>query len=179
MKPATTRLFAILLLSFFFFGLWGYIGVFKLEQYKVKKEIKKALKNSIPSEELTRLSFASSDLKKIHWIKKEKEFIFRNQMFDVVRKEQAGDSIVFMCINDVQEKELYTKLEELMNKQNDKPKDNSGNTIKTTDLRLYCSEHSAFNFLPQTVSQILFSPLTPSLPEGFKAKFIPPPDLSA
>jgi site-specific DNA-adenine methylase len=135
MKKAT----AILLLAIILFNSTGYFVYFKIAQIEIKKEIKKEIKLHLQSEELTVIRFSNSDINTIHWIEKNKEFIYKDQMFDIVRRSSDSNETTFYCINDKQEKKLFQNLEEQVLKQiennknskSDSSKKNVDNIIKT------------------------------------------------
>ena len=135
MKKATD----ILLLGIFLFNTTGYFVFFKIAQIEIKKEIKREIKLHLQSEELTIIRFSNSDINAIHWIEKNKEFIYQDQMFDIVRSSSNSNETTFYCINDKQEKKIFQNLEEQVLKQiesnknskSDSSKKNADNIVKT------------------------------------------------
>ena len=93
---------SIFLLGIFLFNTAGYFVFFKIAQIEIKKEIKKEIKLNLQSEELTAITFLNSEIQSIPWIETNKEFIFRDQMFDVVKSESNETETTFYCINDKQ-----------------------------------------------------------------------------
>ena len=76
---------SIVLLGIFLFNTTGYYVFFKIAQIEIKKEIKKEIKLSLQNDELTVITFLNSNINTIHWIENNKEFIYHNQMFDIVK----------------------------------------------------------------------------------------------
>lgn len=130
---------SILLLGIFLFNTAGYYVFFKIAQLEIKKEIKKERKQSVNSQDLTIITFTNSETEAIHWIEKNKEFIYNNQMYDIVRRSSTENEMTFYCINDKQEKKLFEHLEEQVLKQiehnknskSDSSKKNADNIVKT------------------------------------------------
>lgn len=130
---------SIVLLSIFLFNTAGYYVFFKMAQIEIKKEIKKELKLSVNSQDLTIITFTNSETEAIHWVEKDKEFIHNNQMYDIVRRSSTDNETTLYCINDKQEKKLFEHLEEQVLKQiennknskSDSSKKNADNIIKT------------------------------------------------
>lgn len=130
---------SIVLVSIFLFNSAGYYVFFKIAQIEIKKEIKKELKLSVNSQDLTVISFFNSEMEAIHWVEKNKEFIHNNQMYDIVRRSSTDNETTFYCINDKQEKKLFEHLEEQVLKQiennknskSDSSKKNADNIVKT------------------------------------------------
>lgn len=101
----------------------GYYPLFKADQWLVRREIKRRIKESVPADELHQFQFLKSDVPHLDWVKPKKEFRLDGHMYDVVTKVEKGDSTYFSCINDVKETQLFAHLDELTKKQSE-----SGNT---------------------------------------------------
>ena len=74
--------------------------------------MKTAIKSGIPEKDLQRIVFSSEH--EIHWEKPGKEFRVGNRLFDVIRYEKTEEGLVFTCINDIQESQLFANLDELV-----------------------------------------------------------------
>jgi len=72
----------------------------------IKRSVKAMVLNGIPEEDLVHLAFhiGESD-SKIVW-KEHAEFSYQNEMYDVVRTLQYGDSIHYFCWHDKEETQL-------------------------------------------------------------------------
>ncbi len=106
---------AILLLILILYQLVGYYSIHQFQVYRVKKEVKKLVKNNIPQEQLTTIAISISEIDRIKWVKKDKEFIFEGEMYDVVKAIKAGNTITFYCIADFKETALFAKLDDYVN----------------------------------------------------------------
>lgn len=121
---------SILLLGIFLFNSAGYYLVFKVAQIEIKKEIKREIKLGLQSEELSVIRFSNSEIKNIIWVKKNKEFIYLDQMFDIVKSISEDNYITYYCINDKQEKKLFKDLEQQVLKQIENNKNSKNNSTK-------------------------------------------------
>lgn len=108
---------AILTLILFAFNAGGYLFVFKIKQYQIKKEIKQQIKAGISDENLTVIKLTSETRTQMEW-KDKHEFIYKGQMYDVVReaKDIQGNTLLY-CITDTQETLLFAELNNLANKK--------------------------------------------------------------
>ncbi len=112
------RLASISVLSILLINIAGYYPVYKIQQWQIRKEIKKKIKASVPEDELYRIKVTKNSTE-LEWVREDKEFIYDGKMYDIVRCESSGDSITYFCINDTQEMMLFQKLDELVQKNMD------------------------------------------------------------
>lgn len=101
---------------------WAF-WTFKVQKKLIKREIKHRIIEGIDSLELTELRLSKVQVEtELRW-EHAKEFEFRGQMYDVVRKTETADSVVYVCWWDHEETRLNKKLNLLtalsMNKQPD------------------------------------------------------------
>ncbi len=128
----------------------------------------------MPKTELAIFNFSISELNKIEWEEKGKEFWLNGNLYDVVKKLKTAESVTFHCINDNQEKELFANLEELINRQM-----NSDAQSNNTSLKKLQSDY----FFIQTVLQfsfaeICFLPIEPEdkLLKEYLSETLQPPE---
>ena len=119
------KVVVILFLAVLFLDFGGVITLFKLEQTRIRKEIKRQIKRGVRNEDLFVFEFGPEDEKDLVWIKSH-EFKYKGRLFDVVRSEPCGTGTVYWCINDIQEQILFAHLDELVKKKSDQ--DNEGKT---------------------------------------------------
>jgi len=117
------RIAAILLLCVFAFNLVGFLVVFKIQQRQVRKEIKEQIRQGVPEGELAVITVTPETETLLEW-EHSKEFKYKGMMYDIVRKVIIDEStIVYYCVSDTQETELFASLDELikknMNRKND------------------------------------------------------------
>lgn len=127
---------SIFLLTVFLFDLFGYLPLFKVAQYKIRKEIKTLLKGSVPENELCVITIPVKELKNIDWKREGKEFKRNGSMYDIVRSKMEKDVIHYYCVNDEQETKLFVHLEETVNQQINNDKSPIGRTAKNL-LKLF------------------------------------------
>ncbi len=108
------RLGAIALMILILMGTMGNHLSFSIQKNRISSEIKRAIKNGVPDEELHILHFQNG--KEPVWVKPGKEFRYGDHLYDVVRKETEDGSTVYHCIDDVQEKTLFAGLGKLINR---------------------------------------------------------------
>lgn len=110
---------------------------FRTQQYRAKKEIKSRIKNGVPESEL--FIFEVNEIlnsKSVSWEKFGKEFHYKGTMYDVVSSTVINGKLVYKCINDDQEKQLFVNLDKLLQEATGKNKQGQNN-IKTSFLSLY------------------------------------------
>ena len=116
MKKTLPVIFAFLIL----FNAGGFFLVFKSMQYQVKREIKSLIKAELPESELTKIKVSTKDAESgssgFKWYEEGKEFSLKGKMYDVVRRKTDGDSIIYYCINDTKEEQLFSNLNGFMSK---------------------------------------------------------------
>lgn len=145
---------SIFLLTIFLFNTVGYYVFFKVAQSKIKSEIKKELKLNLNANELTLIQFRSEEINKIHWMEKGKEFIYNNQMFDIVKSTNNNGIITYYCINDKQEKKLFQHLEEQVLKQIEQNKNSKNNSSKKG------ADQQTITYFFETISLTIFQRVT-------------------
>lgn len=99
-------------------------GLLRYRQAAIRSEIKKAIKEGVPENQLVSFRFHKQEENWINliWTKPKKEFRFNNQMYDVVERREEKDSIYFKCIHDVKESGLFQQIDKMTNKQTSKEK---------------------------------------------------------
>ncbi|MDD5570254.1 MAG: hypothetical protein PHD97_03765 [Bacteroidales bacterium] len=118
------RVISIILICGFAYSINGYYLNFKVEQFQIKENIKKEIQKHLNTynKKLVVLKFSFNNLLKIKWIKKNKEFLYDGNMYDVVKSEVSADTIYYYCINDRKEKELITDFDKNTKEQTGKSK---------------------------------------------------------
>lgn len=86
---------------------------FKIQRFAARKEVKTAIKLGVPVEKQIKFSFTYKQANQLKWTKPEKEFMFNNEMYDVIRYKAGSDSIHYVCIHDVKESNLFKNLSRL------------------------------------------------------------------
>lgn len=112
--------------------------------------MKTLLKRGVPENELHIIKFSVNKVSEIDWKKEGREFRFKGSMYDVVKFEIEGDSIIYSCVNDMQETLLFAHLEEIINQQIDHDKSPAGRAAKSlfkifNSLNYFHTENFTFN----------------------------------
>lgn len=113
------QIIGLFLLSVFIFNLTGVMLVFKIQQMSIKQEIQNQLKREISEDKLHVLTLSAAEVSVLNW-EEENEFTYKGKMYDVVKKELLADSSIrYYCIDDQQETELFSELNDLIKKNTD------------------------------------------------------------
>jgi len=96
-------------LLMFAYQLVGFFAFFEIEHYFVRKQIKKAIKLSVPENQLIRFHFSEKETTHLHWVKAH-EFRLNGRFYDVVHKTKNKGIWYYQCINDIQETKLFERL---------------------------------------------------------------------
>ncbi len=94
-------------------------------QRTIKKEIKTAIKRGVPDSELAQFRFPNDknlqEKMGIRWLESH-EFTYMGNMYDVVHSKTEGNFIIYKCVNDTQEKILFSGLsKQVKNTMNNDP----------------------------------------------------------
>lgn len=128
MHTSLKKLASILLILVFALGICGYYPVFRILQYRVRQEVKLRIKKKVPEDQLHTISPESDN--ELEWLRPDKEFRYKGDLYDIVRTETREGKIIYHCINDKEEKALFATLDELVKKEMDDKSSPQGNTAK-------------------------------------------------
>lgn len=149
------KLLSILLLFSILFNMTGIYIAFKIEQAHIRSSIKHEIKDGIPEDELHEFHLSQKDYDQLNWVRPDIEFRRRKQMFDIVRRENKGDSIILHCVNDKEESLLFAHLDELiqnkMNKESKTPNSPLNKIVKVIKV-VYVNDFSSFILEHQTLN---------------------------
>ena len=135
------RVFSILILMIATWQIVGFFTYFEWEHYHIRKDIKRALKHSVPENQLKEFDFTSKEIKELTWVKPH-EFKFNHHFYDIIEKTHTKNGFHLKCIDDIQETELFQKLEESIayNISNSSPTSPLKNCIKLLKTPLELEE---------------------------------------
>ena len=105
------RLFSFLFLIVFIWQLAGFFIYFEIERYHLRKDIKRAIKYSLPQNEFKQFNFTNAEFKELTWIN-DHEFKMNGRLYDVVKKNKSNVGFSVSCIDDIQETVLFAQLDE-------------------------------------------------------------------
>jgi hypothetical protein len=92
------------------YQLIGFFTFIEVEHYLIRKDIKTAIKESVPENQLISFHFTNKESKKLRWIKPN-EFQLLGRFYDVIKKKKRNGVWYFQCIDDRQETALFKKLD--------------------------------------------------------------------
>ena len=102
----TKRYLSAALLLIFLFNVGGYFFYFKFLQYKLQKEIKQEIRSGLKEDELLLIIVPINEKNQITWVKKNKEFLYQGEMYDIIKTKNQNQKTYYYCINDLREKNL-------------------------------------------------------------------------
>jgi hypothetical protein len=105
------RIFSVLVLLIVTWQIVGFFTYFEWEHYHIRKDIKRALKQSVPENQLKEFDFTTKEMKNLTWIKSN-EFKLNNHFYDVIERTYTRKGYHLKCIDDVQETDLFQRLDE-------------------------------------------------------------------
>ena len=121
------KIVAILFLAIIFINQLGYYFLHNIQQYQLKREIKRAMLSAIPESALELITETDQAV----WEEEGKEFHLNGEMYDVVKIKTHNGKTVYYCINDKKEKRLLDRLIKLVNANDDSQRGRSGKmTVK-------------------------------------------------
>ena len=91
------------------YHLLGFFTYFEWKKMSIKKEVKKAIKHSVPESQMIRFHFTFHEANQLTWVKSH-EFILNGHYFDVIHKAKNKNGYFFKCISDNQETVLFSQL---------------------------------------------------------------------
>lgn len=167
-----TALFLLLCLTLPFLGTYTWL---KMEKRKVKKTIKWRMIDGMDKSELVLLKFTKEEAEaELEW-EHSREFEYNGQMYDVVEKNEVGDTTYYYCWWDHEETKLNRQLSELVanamgkNPLNKEKQERLTNFIKNLFLKNHfdkqalqlSGEETIHPSAHITYSSFRFSPPTP------------------
>ncbi|MBI4647980.1 MAG: hypothetical protein HY738_15690 [Bacteroidia bacterium] len=170
------KLLGILL---FFCLATPFIGTYTWLQFQkslIKEDVKKQIIAGINEKKLTLLKFTKSEIRtKLHWEHSE-EFMYNEQMYDIVKTEINGDTISYWCLQDFEETRLNKKINDIVvhalgnNPQNKENQKRLADFFKTLfyprafiwAVHLYSSEKFLFSvYFTNYISKFILPPDPP------------------
>ncbi len=126
MQSGLLKIFAVMFVALLAVQSLLSIFVFDFQLKNHKRKFKWDTLLSLPDEKLTLVKVAkcledkpNQHFKRIHG----KEFSFKGQMYDIVRKQELGDTTYYFCFHDHAENEIFQNINRWMHdnfgKQND------------------------------------------------------------
>lgn len=111
-----------LLIAVFGYVSFGGFIQWHAELTKVRQDIKHQLKASVAPEKLHRFQLSKKEFQRLEWTRENKEFRFRDHLYDVVMKKEKGAELTLLCIRDTEEEKLFKDLNRLISNHFEKDK---------------------------------------------------------
>jgi hypothetical protein len=164
--------FTITLLLALGFSQVGYYFVMLIGQHQLKEDIEAAIHNNLTEKEMETISY-TDNYKNIFWEEEGKEFLFKGEMYDVVKSAVVKGKKLLYCINDKKEKELIEKYSALTKNNSGNNKKQKSNTYQFETLFVYESkEVNTHIYVPITNGTNFY---TSNLAKGISKITFPPP----
>ncbi len=170
---------SVFLLFVFSFNLVGVAIVFKVQQFQIRREVRRQILRGVPDEKLCRISVSDANASDFFWLEDD-EFFYHGSMYDVVRKVALSETeTVCYCVNDVLEESLFANLDALVKRHKSSQKPLSGFVKKLYQLLagLYFKEKETLPFSVGAVGnsgwqflityRSVFLSITSPPPQGF------------
>jgi hypothetical protein len=154
------KIFLFIVLYGFLTGLGGYFFIFKLQQHINYHQISERINRRQNKDIADVLVFNVGNEFGVKWIKKHKEFIYRDQLYDIVSRKVSGNKVFYYCINDIKEKKLISDFE----------KNNRTNKRANQVLR----KITQFQFILSSPSFNTFNPIIPCCFRQLTCQYISP-----
>ncbi|MEI7597185.1 MAG: hypothetical protein WCK02_15660 [Bacteroidota bacterium] len=154
------KFISIFLLFIFSFNIGGYFVLFNFLALKIQREIKLEIRKGIPDKELTLIITLINNESSLSWVKKNKEFFYKGEMYDVVRTRIVGNKKYYYSINDKKEKNLVDNFNKAHNSRKKSEKTtkkiniNSFVIPQSTLLNSGICSHLIFSELHYTLTNI-------------------------
>ncbi len=108
MMRKAAGIFLILTLCF---NSVGYYGLHLITKNKIRQEIKMKIKQQVPTDELVKIEYSSSNQSEFYWIH-DREFRYKGTMYDIVSREKVSENLTILhCVTDHQETQLFKDLD--------------------------------------------------------------------
>lgn len=174
------KILAIFLLAIFLFNYMGYFIASKVALKEAKREMRFALRAGIIDEKLTVLiTIPKKEMASVLFVDEGKEIIYKGELYDIINRTESKNAVTFKCINDKNEEQLLSNLEDHITSYVGtpaSPKSSNGKKIGQNLVKLYYSE-------PMIIQFAFVSPITIKTPflTNFISEYLeissPPPRL--
>jgi hypothetical protein len=132
------KLISIGIVFIFLYNIGGYYLWFSILQNNIQNKIDEEIESGCKSEDLTLIIIPDEKDQGICWIKPNKEFRYKGEMYDVVKIKNLPGKKYYYCLNDRREKQLIAGFNK------------THNTKKESEKRL--KQNFSFSFYLQPFS---------------------------
>jgi hypothetical protein len=99
------------------FNMTGGLVLFKLQQARVRREIKQQIKSGIPVAQLHLFILTEDEYRQLDWERREIEFRHQGRMYDVVCRQYSDQRLLLYCVEDTEEALLFAGLDEMIRRK--------------------------------------------------------------
>jgi hypothetical protein len=167
---------SLFLLILFLFNILGYYMAFYYEHYQCREEMMDKILNKLPDNKFTIIKIHKDQPYLLKWSWENNEFSYDNKMYDIVRKVTRNDSILYYCLNDLQEELLYSDFKDLLRSsfENELSHNSKLNFLLENIFKDFVRKDYSFNLLLIKSTCLFFNPCSP-LKYIYICVAIPPP----
>ena len=115
------------------FSLVGYYAVMRHTQEAHREFIKEQLHNNLKEDEMELISL-TDNANQIYWMEDGKEFLYKGEMYDVVKSKTIAGKTILYCVNDKKEKELIDNYNNVTKNNSTKDKKAKGTVEPSSTL---------------------------------------------
>jgi hypothetical protein len=115
------RLVYTAILALFLLQIVGYLPVFKLQQWDIRRKMELMIKENVLNETVHRIIISNDNKTQLHWERADKEFWFEGNLYDIIRSEIRDGATIYYCLSDVKETNLTSKYAETLKKHVNAP----------------------------------------------------------
>jgi len=100
------RIAALMAIVILLFHTGGHFWYFQWATTMNRHEMKKMIRQNLDSTQITLITLTPANSHEFKWRDKGKEFCYRGEMYDVIKKEAGPSGTRIFCVNDKIEKQL-------------------------------------------------------------------------
>lgn len=152
----------------------GYYAVYIIQHIQVEKEMKAFIKSETGLKNLQQLILTADQYAAVCFIE-EDEFIYDEQLYDMILKESSGNRIILYCYSDEKEEQLINTAKHFFNQGNNASKSSDEQT-DFLELIIKDSDFLSTTYEFQSIqSNVFFRPYSDTYNDLSPTPHFPPP----
>jgi hypothetical protein len=170
---------AIFLLSIFLFNTVGYYIAFQAVQYQIKAEVKSEIIKGLPIDKLEIVIISKNNLSKVEWFENGDEMEYNGNRYDIVKITKNETSTTYYCMNDKQEEQLFSNLDNHINTHiaaNKPVKNQAAKNLEKSVVKVYFQSKQFLKFTVLELNSSKFSPVQLNYTSALLETNSPPPE---
>ena len=120
-----TRALTISLLLFFLADAVGCILFLFVDWYEIRKEMSHFLGSKDLDSKAVTLTFDQEEWAKVQWIEKDREFLYKGKMYDIISSQKENDITKIRCVVDEREASFFQTMGKLVSHSQSDSKEHS------------------------------------------------------